>query len=766
MTSHTPSTSSPVLDTILRGDVVCTTILDSSDHYAHVQAQVARLGARFSNEMTNEVTHLITNRAGSPKHRSACERNARASLAERVLVVRPDWLDACVHAALRVNAEPYLLPPLAGMEICCSGLSPNEKAVVERLAGELGAKYNKVLGGRCTHLLCDNAAGKKFEHALTMENVSIVRPRWIQDCSRMNLLIDERPYYLNLDRGDDDDDDETMSKAQTSVVNGSVLDPRHHQEMRLTASLEKNLDINSNRPIRQPEGIANGNENRIPLESLRVYLTQSAIHDEEKHAPLRMKALRLLARASATLVPELSAALTNFIIALRVPVAASTKAAMKAAVDVGIPVVPLRWLEDSVSQGCVLPVSSYAVPDWETGRQLQTDYAVAGGDIDDSEVVIKSNTFKGIRISLGALWLRDDKGMKHVRRQLMEGHANVLAHDTQGHAVAGVPTHIVCASDIQSRERGILEKAREENEHVVAVTPFWVDSCEAIGRILSVQMCVLFAPLTFRVPIRRMLDMRVSVTISGFQRKDESDWNRRREVLSRLTELMGARYSEKMRRIGTTHLVADDRAKSSEKAAKAKEWGINVVTHEWLLACARTGKVGDVNAYELKKREDVEDVMMGDGDDITPRRSSRIHKQSDSKKKRSLRDTETISLFQKLQEGLDDQGVKQTQALINDGDRRRRIHMHDDDDQVEPFMRRSSRSNSRDAVGAGAAAAAQAAGVGLAAIPGMPSGNSEWSIEASQSQVIVHRDLTPPPTPRKGGRQVMTRSAKRARLNE
>lgn len=761
------STSSPVLDNILRGDVVCTTILDSSDLYVHVQAQVARLGATFSNEITNEVTHLITNRAGSPKHRTACGRNARVSLAERVLVVRPDWLDACVHAALRVNAEPYLLPPLAGMEICCSGLSADEKGLVERLAGELGAKYNKVLGGKCTHLLCDVPSGKKFEHAMTMENVSIVRPRWIQDCSRMNLLIDERPYHLNFNHGDDDDDDDTMSKAQTSVVNGSVLDTRHHQEMRLTSTLKKSLDLNSSQAIiQQPEETTNRNKNGIPLDSLRVYLTQSAIHGEEKHAPLRMKALRLLARASATLVPELSAALTNFIVALRVPVAASTKAAMKAAVDAGIPVVPLRWLEDSVSQGCVLPVSSYAVPDWETGRQLQTDYAVVGGDMDDSEVVVKSDTFKGIRISLGALWLRDDQGMKHVRRQLMEGHANVLAHDMQGHAVAGVPTHIVCASDIQSRERGILEKAREENEHVVAVTPFWVDSCEAIGKILSVHMCVLFAPLTFRVPIRRMVDMRVSVTISGFQRKNESDWNRRREVLSRLTELMGARYSEKMRRIGTTHLVADDRAKSSEKATKAKEWGINVVTHEWLLACAATGKVADVSTYQVKRTDDVENVMMGDGDEITPRRSSRIHKQADSKKKRSLRDNETITLFQKLQEGLDDQGVKQTQALINDDDRRRRIHMPDDDNQVEPFMRRSSRSNSRDAVVAGAAAAAQAAGVGLGPIPGMPSGNSEWSIEASQSQVIVHRDLTPPPTPRKGGRQVMTRAAKRARLNE
>lgn len=145
------------------------------------------------------------------------------------------------------------------------------------------------------------------------------------------------------------------------------------------------------------------------------------MQDKEKYAPLLRKALQLLARASATVVQDLSKALTHFIMVLRVLMDTATNAAMNAAVHAIINVVILRFLDDSVSQGCVLPLSSYVVQDCQTARQLQTDYYVAETDIDSSGVVMKSTTFNGILISLGALWKRDDQRMKHVPSQIMEG---------------------------------------------------------------------------------------------------------------------------------------------------------------------------------------------------------------------------------------------------------------------------------------------------------------------------------------------------------
>lgn len=718
----------------LRGVVICTTP-EIRKALSIIQEQANSLGATFTEVVTSTVTHLICNRAGSAEHRAICEHNAGLASADRVLVVKKAWLETCVSASLHVSAQPYILPPLTGMVVCCSGLSVAEKGLVEKICSDLGAQYTKTLDNECTHLISNTTEGKKYDFAASY-NIIIVRQKWIHECGRLNVLLDETPYLLSA-QGAENNPIARVVGAQSHLMN--------------TDSISR-LSSYHTAPI--PAARADAEESPLcnELESLCVYLSQSPLRDADKHAPLRARALKLLALAGATALPEPNPH-PHFIIVLRVPIAPSTIEPIKEAVECGVYITTLAWLEDCVKHNKIQPHERHAPPDWQQEGGMDVGRSSSDGLVlsqtPSQAGVATSRTFHGCRVSLGALWLRDEANCEEVERQLVNGRAKLLPYDNSGKPIAGVPTHIVCASDLQSRERTLLENVRTANERVSAVTPFWVYSCTAAEKLVPVSACVLFKPLPYGMPLRGMVEQRVSITLSGFQRVVDGDWNRRREVLSRLADLLGAKYSERMRRRSTTHVVADDQVPESNKVQMARKWGIKVVNHEWLLFCAKTGKVVPEEGFgvDVIERKD-EPVDANEEDNVgnksgergletTPRRSARLMSPAKSNggnrnEKKGYTDAAAISLFKRLTEGLEERPGQEGDSIENNTENGTEV-------EDGRFRGRRSRSVSRDA----------------------HTTERDWSMDASQSQVIVHRDLTPPPTPKSKGRTLSARSTKR-----
>jgi len=118
------------------------------------------------------------------------------------------------------------------------------------------------------------------------------------------------------------------------------------------------------------------------------------------------------------------------------------------------------------------------------------------------------------------------------------------------------------------------------------VTAFWLEQCISSSSILGSDQCVLFRPVPFLLPIPGFTSFKFS--ISGFQAKHE-DFHRRRDVLVRMIEVSGATFTERLSRSGNTHLVFE--STESEKYRKAREWGIQVVSWEWLVCTFRDGHV-------------------------------------------------------------------------------------------------------------------------------------------------------------------------------
>lgn len=449
------------------------------------------------------------------------------------------------------------------------------------------------------------------------------------------------------------------------------------------------------------------------LDCITMYLTPSPIRDSDKYGPLKAKALQLAALGGATVSSELTD-LINVIVVLRVPVTASKVASIKSAAENGTIVTTLEWLEETIRQQKLISTGDYPA--------TMDEQNITEGPPSQSQVVT-STTFQGMRVSVGALAVRNALGAQEVSGQLWAGRAKLLSHDASGKTVIGVATHVVCAGDVRARERELIDAARRANPHVACVTAFWVESCVAAGKLLDLHACALFSPISYETPLRDMTAKRVCITVSGFQRSGEPDWNQRRTVLRRLAVQLGAQYSERLRRRSTTHVIADGRVAASDKVVKAREWGVIVVGHEWLIACARAGKVVGADGFDVE-------VFRAPH---TPR-TRRTEAKCEDEEGLATREAAAINLFQRFTDGLNKAGGGNDDSA----------EAGSADEGVRHVRR--SRSVSREAVPE-------------------PEREREWSLDASQSQLIVHRDLTPPTTPHKAPRRrtMPGRAAKRVR---
>ncbi|XP_062194393.1 uncharacterized protein LOC133897618 isoform X2 [Phragmites australis] len=89
--------------------------------------------------------------------------------------------------------------PFAGLVICVTGLSKEARAQVKEATERLGGEYSGNLHPKCTHLVVQSFAGRKFEHALKhgpRNGLFVVTLSWFVDCVRRNMRLDESLYNI------------------------------------------------------------------------------------------------------------------------------------------------------------------------------------------------------------------------------------------------------------------------------------------------------------------------------------------------------------------------------------------------------------------------------------------------------------------------------------------------------------------------------------------------------------------------------------------
>ncbi|XP_037432641.1 uncharacterized protein LOC119299547 [Triticum dicoccoides] len=89
--------------------------------------------------------------------------------------------------------------PFAGLVVCVTGLSKEARSQVKEAAERLGGEYSGSLHPKCTHLVVQSFAGRKFEHALKhgpRNGLFVVTLGWFVDCVRRNMRLDESLYSI------------------------------------------------------------------------------------------------------------------------------------------------------------------------------------------------------------------------------------------------------------------------------------------------------------------------------------------------------------------------------------------------------------------------------------------------------------------------------------------------------------------------------------------------------------------------------------------
>ncbi|CDF36721.1 DNA topoisomerase 2-binding protein 1, partial [Chondrus crispus] len=571
--------------------------------------RVSALGGTFEAEILPTVTHLICAEAGSTKHRDACLRNLEAGPdRSRMHIVMPSWLDAVENALARVPTGSHALPPLEGFSLCCSGYGMDEKQKIETLAREMGASFSKVLRVTCTHLICLKPTGQKYDFARSMSSMRVVTKEWVYQCAKEKLLVEEDLYLVNhRSRAAKTNNSETAPSARRSETlerqGGTASDGRAESSAApssIPSAAPTRTPSSVTKHVPQQERVSKWNETKpgLYLDGMTFYLTPCTAQEKVLHAPLRAKALKLIASGGGSLAAELTRRV-NYVVLIRAPVLRTKIAELERAQRMGVAVVSLEWLERCVVKQCVVEDEEVDRYDWdaEEPNERSTQFR--------PQADFHSRLFVGMRCALGPLALYDTGAVAAVARKLQRGRGKVLPHDARGVVTSGVATHVVCGESLSAGGRRVVETAQKVNSHVVIVTTTWIDACLQEERLVPVTDCVLFAPVPHETPLREMLRRKVSVTITGHQMSAEREPNRRRDVLARLTRGLGAGYSERMTKGKTTHLIADARtATRSEKIEKAKRWGIAIVSYKWLLACAEAGDIVDAGDYAPDEADD------------------------------------------------------------------------------------------------------------------------------------------------------------------
>jgi twin BRCT domain len=527
-------------------------------------------------------------------------------------------------------------------------------------------------------------------------------------------------------------------------------------------------------------GIAAGADVLRPslvLDSACLLLVPCASSDAEVRRRRRLT-MRFAALAGAMVSPRWNSAVTHAVFT-SVPVASDELSELKRAELRGVTFVDFEWVRQSALAIKMLSAGDFPPPTWET--------ATAKGAMDNDgssehsrPSVAESRVFQGVRLALGPLAMNLPDACPSITAKVCAGRGKVLAHDATGLVTTGVPTHVVCPFGLSAGALSLIKRMREKNPRLELVTAYWIEQCTLEKQLLAVSSCALFVAREFELPLKSFSDKRVTIAMSGFMgKRPDPDRNRRRDVLSKLAVLLGAEYSERMQRNVSTHLIVESaNVTGSEKIKRALQWRIPVISEKWLVACAATGTMVSTEPYfvaEPPKEESVHDnLLSGSKGTVTPTRSAQKRRSNSvsgdpaensarrkSARKHVIRSSSSDAasaeaLLKRVAANLH-KISDVTAVAARPADSSERGHPGDDGgDPTAAGSVRQQQQTRRTRVPAGSSEISSArddflggrqrSGADLGGVSAHPvAPTSDWSLEATQSQMIVHKDLTPPP---------------------
>ncbi|KAI8843940.1 hypothetical protein BJ741DRAFT_589613 [Chytriomyces cf. hyalinus JEL632] len=130
-------------------------------------------------------------------------------------------------------------------------------------------------------------------------------------------------------------------------------------------------------------------------------------------------------------------------------------------------------------------------------------------------------------------------------------------------------------------EGPISSWSKDISARIVVVSECWIEQCLEDSYLYGVDESILFQAIRYKQPSQLFV-----VGVTGHE-------GLAREHIRKLTQAMGGTFTEAMSK-KNTHLIAfirESQSPPSLKLTRAKEWGIEVVSVDWLFQCAIIGQL-------------------------------------------------------------------------------------------------------------------------------------------------------------------------------
>lgn len=176
----------------LRGEVPTDKINELRELITSHGGEVKAWGDRLDTEVTPKL--LIVAPSMGYEHSNEMRRSMVPTITE-------DWLWACIAEGRLVPTRPYSPDPLNFMRkvmISCSGLSDGDRDAICAGVRSAGGDSHDTLTKFTTHLIAVDPDADEVQtvYAHSDVDIKVVRPEWVDDCMKLQTLVDERPYLL------------------------------------------------------------------------------------------------------------------------------------------------------------------------------------------------------------------------------------------------------------------------------------------------------------------------------------------------------------------------------------------------------------------------------------------------------------------------------------------------------------------------------------------------------------------------------------------
>ncbi|KAL5485961.1 DPB11_7 [Sanghuangporus weigelae] len=566
----------------LVGVVICGSGLSDK---VNLYQQAVQLGAQTSSNLTDRVTHLVCESPGTPKYNYCVEHG--------IPILQPSWISDIYEKWINgesIDVEKiavmHRFPTFKSVNLCMTAINDIERRKqiqkqLEKNGGAFIETFSK--GMELTHLLCGPDRGEntdqmgltpKMQYAMKYNDtrakkVHLVWEDWFWDCLEFKGILDERSYLATGPRPP-----RRIRREPSPLVLPITSTAEQSKQRAPTPSSQ--FDANA-------DAEETANVKRMP--EAAALLWESAL----KKRGFEMKDGKLLRSPSkssflsreGSQIPLSPSSHNHDELATSSRTKSSLNAAFKRTKSFAAKTAEPDATKSAFQR--VLSTPAAATENRQVPATISGSLALQDrNQIPEGERIL----FAGLRFRA----LGEASGTKLTEALELRGGTVIVDADTE---VDFIVVRLVSGSIFYRNELSQTERQKFRTE-------CWIEQCMFEERICAGDEHPAFVPL--RIPTPLPGADKLMVHISGLIPSEKMP-------SVRLLKAIGATVTDQLSR-RNTHLICP--CGSGPKFMKALEWGIPVLSLQWLFDTVKSGKIHDVDNY----------LVTADGSSAAPAKSS------------------------------------------------------------------------------------------------------------------------------------------------